>query len=74
MKDPSESTVQYSVGDPVEKFTGDYQLVGEVRSVFTTKAGKVRYVVEHEPGFLHIYSAANLRAVRTGAEKSNDRL
>lgn len=45
------------------KFTGDYQLAGEVRSVFTTKSGKVRYVIEHDPGFLHIYSEQNLRAL-----------
>lgn len=48
-------------GDQVEKYTGDYQLSGEVRATFTTKAGKRRYVVEHAPGFLHIYSDANLR-------------
>jgi hypothetical protein len=54
----------FKVGARVEKFTGDYQLRGEVRARFTTKAGKTRYVVEHDPGFLHIYSAANLRAVR----------
>jgi hypothetical protein len=51
------------VGDKVLKYTGDYQLEGEVRAVFTTKAGKVRYVVEHHPGFLHIYSEANLKLV-----------
>lgn len=54
---------RYHVGDQVEKFTGDYQLNGEVRAVLTTKAGKLRYVVEHDPGFLHIYSDANLRPV-----------
>lgn len=48
------------VGDKVLKFTGDYKLEGEVRAVFTKKDGKIRYVVEHEPGFLHIYSEANL--------------
>ncbi len=47
-------------GQKVRKVTGDYQLDGEIRSVFTTKAGKTRVVVEHEPGFLHIYSPANL--------------
>lgn len=51
----------YAIGDQVEKFTGDYVLVGEVRMIGTTKAGKVRYVVEHPGGFLHIYSEANLR-------------
>jgi hypothetical protein len=54
----------FEVGNRVEKWTGDYQLSGEVRAVFTTRSGKVRYVVEHEPGFLHIYSAANLRRMR----------
>lgn len=51
------------VGDRVLKYTGDYQLEGEIRSIFTTKQGKVRYVVEHEPGFLHIYSGNNIRIV-----------
>lgn len=52
---------QYRVGDQVEKYSGDYQLTGVVRAVFVTSTGKVRYVVEHEPGFLHIYSSANIR-------------
>lgn len=55
---------EVKIGDLVEKYTGDYQLKGEVRAIFLTKAGKIRYVVEHEPGFLHIYSGANLRVVR----------
>jgi hypothetical protein len=53
--------MDFQIGQKVLKFTGDYQLPGEVRAVFTTKAGKVRYVVEHDPGFLHIYSAQNLK-------------
>jgi hypothetical protein len=56
-------TERYEIGDKVEKFTGDYQLPGEVRAVFTTRAGKLRYVVEHDPGFLHIYGPANLRTL-----------
>ena len=59
------ATFQVKVGDRVLKHSGDYQLEGEVRAVFTTKAGKVRYVVEHEPGFLHIYSDANLMRMTT---------
>ncbi len=51
----------FAIGDQVMKFTGDYHIAGEVRGVLTTKAGKTRYVVEHAPGFLHIYAAANLR-------------
>jgi len=49
------------VGDRVFKHSGDYQLYGEIRSIFTTKVGKTRYVVEHDGGFLHIYSDANIR-------------
>lgn len=51
------------IGTLVEKYTGDYVLNGEVRAVFTTRAGKTRYVVEHEPGFLHIYGPYNIRPV-----------
>lgn len=61
MQNDPVSRETFQVGDAVEKYTGDYQLKGEVRAVFTTKAGKTRYVVEHEPGFLHIYSGANIR-------------
>lgn len=57
---PTNGSTAFEVGDLVRKTSGDYQLDGEVRAVFTTKRGKVRYVVEHEPGFLHIYSDANL--------------
>lgn len=60
MPDRAEIPV-FAIGASVEKYTGDYQLPGEVRAVFTTRAQKVRYVVEHHPGFLHIYSASNLR-------------
>lgn len=55
---------QFAIGQRVEKFTGDYQLEGTVRAVFQTGSGKVRLVVEHDPGFLHIYSPANLRPVQ----------
>lgn len=51
----------FAVGETVEKYTGDYTLLGEVRAVFETIRGKTRYVVEHSPGFLHIYSGMNLR-------------
>jgi hypothetical protein len=50
-----------NVGDRVFKYSGDYQLYGEIRGILTTKAGKTRYVVEHDGGFLHIYSDANIR-------------
>jgi hypothetical protein len=38
----------FTVGDRVEKFTGDYRAPGEVRSVFTIyDGGPIRYVVRH---------------------------
>ncbi len=52
----------FQIGDIVEKYTGDYQLLGEVRGYFRTKAGNLKYVVEHEPGFVHIYNGNQLRA------------
>ncbi|NIJ40402.1 hypothetical protein FHS78_000672 [Parvibaculum indicum] len=55
----------FSIGDLVEKFTGDYQLEGEVRGVLTTTAGKTRYVVEHAGGMLHIYGPSNLRPAKS---------
>lgn len=56
--------VPFTLGDTVEKFTGDYQLKGVVRSVFVTSKGNIRVVVEHDPGFLHIYAPNNLRLVK----------
>lgn len=56
----------FAIGDHVLKHTGDYQLEGEVRGVIMTKAGKVRYVVEHSPGFLHIYSATQIKEHTNG--------
>lgn len=54
----------FNIGDIVEKVTGDYRVDGEVRAAFTTKAGKVRYAVEHDHGFLHIYSEHNLKLIQ----------
>lgn len=57
----------FSVGQRVRKVTGEYNIDGEVRAVFTKADGAARLVVEHtaEGGgsFLHIYSAANLAAI-----------
>ncbi|NDD84071.1 hypothetical protein EBZ38_07325 [bacterium] len=55
-----ENSMKFKIGDKVYKYTGDYQLAGEVRAAFTTSAGKERYVVEHYGGMLHIYSEKNL--------------
>lgn len=56
---------KFKIGQKVRKVTGEYNITGEVRSVFTKSDGSIRIVVEHtaEGGgsFLHIYSEANLR-------------
>ncbi|WP_321385717.1 hypothetical protein [Rhizobium sp.] len=55
----------FQIGQPVEKFTGDYIAKGEVRGIFAMKGGAIRYVVEHQAegggSFCHIYSEKNLR-------------
>jgi len=55
----------FSIGDSVEKHTGDYRAFGVVRGMFRMSNGAQRYVVEHKAegggSFCHIYSAANLR-------------
>lgn len=48
-------------GDKVRKVTGDYHLNGILLCMFKTTKGKVRCVVEHRPGFLHIYSPQQLK-------------
>lgn len=56
--------MQFKVGDRVTKVTGDYNISGIVRSVFTMENGAVRVVVEHKAegggSFLHVYGEANL--------------
>jgi hypothetical protein len=51
------------IGDKVEKHSG-YKYPGEIRAIFTNRAGKVRYVVEalHEDfeGMLHIFNGDQL--------------
>jgi hypothetical protein len=61
-------SLTFAIGDPVEKFTGDYTWDGVVCSRFTTPDGKLRYVVAHpilasqgSGWVLHIYSEANLQ-------------
>lgn len=63
---------KFSVGDQVEKFTGDYRARGEVRGIFVMKKGALRYVVEHEVAdgggsFCHIYSEGQLRLLEREA-------
>lgn len=58
------TTFTFQRGEVVKKVTGDYHLEGVVVGHAVTTAGKVRYVVEHTPGFLHIYSEANLISIK----------
>ncbi|WP_234895022.1 hypothetical protein [Agrobacterium vitis] len=63
----------FAIGDLVEKHTGDYTAKGEVRGIFATTRGAVRYVVEHQAdgggSFCHIYSEKNLRSLQTSLNK-----
>lgn len=53
---------KFKIGDRVEKYTGDYSAFGEVRAVYSTKRGRLRYVVEIEPqGFQMIWGDKELR-------------
>lgn len=57
---PNGGEGTFKVGDKVYKHSGDYHLKGTVVASFKKLDGKVRYVVEHHPGFLHIYSDKNI--------------
>jgi hypothetical protein len=63
-----------SVGHQVTKTTG-YPFPGEVRAVFKTRAGLVRYVIEATgedyAGMLHIFSPGQLAALRQPATITN---
>ena len=57
---------EYRVGDPVEKFGGDYGGPGRVATVIILPGGRIRYGVEHVIAggfgtFVHIYSGKQLR-------------
>lgn len=67
-------TSVFKIGDKIRKVSGDYQLDGVVVSVFTKLDGKVRYVVEHEPGFLHIYTDKNLQRIESPTQTLASRL
>lgn len=67
-------TSVFAIGDLVRKVSGDYQLDGVVVSVFAKLDGKIRYVVEHEPGFLHIYTDKNLQPITSPTQTLASRL
>ncbi len=54
----------FQIGDRVTKSAG-YAFPGEIRSVFTNRAGLIRYVVEATgvdyAGMLHIFNGDQLR-------------
>lgn len=66
----SKEHFEFVVGDYVKKVTGEYQIYGEVRSVFQKQDGATRLVVEHKAegggSFLHIYGPNNLELIRKG--------
>lgn len=63
----------FKIGDRVEKWTGDYALTGEVRSVYTTKHGEIRYVIEPDHyGLQLIYSPHQLRGINNDTTRHVD--
>lgn len=63
------TTQAFNVGDAVRKRAG-YAYPGVIVSVFTTRAGAVRYVVEADhpafTGMLHIFNGDQLELRATG--------
>ena len=56
-----EAFFKFEIGSRVVKCRGDYIATGEVRSAYTTKSGKARYVVEYDALPLqHIHSDKDL--------------
>jgi len=51
--------MKFAIGDRIAKRAG-YRFVGEIRAVFTTKAGKVRVVAENSDELLHIFNEDQL--------------
>lgn len=61
----------FSIGDRVEKFTGEARWGGTVVSVYWTTRGALRYVVEVEPqGFQMIAVGHQLRAILLPGEEA----
>lgn len=60
--DPQPTT--FSVGDFVEKTTGDYRYAGTVVGVIHKLSGEVRYVVEDSRGLLLILNARQLHPLK----------
>lgn len=58
------SEFKFDIGDKVYKQTGDYNFPGEIRSLFKTRNGSIRYVVEATwagyEGMLHIFNESQL--------------
>ena len=53
---------QFTIGQAVEKVSG-YKFIGYVIGVVTTRAGKIRYVVENDDGIIHIFRGSQLKSV-----------
>lgn len=66
------STPLFHVNDRVMKKSG-YKFEGTVQAAFYNKAGRLRYVVEHESidGLLHIFNPEQLIS-RTGQHEKSD--
>jgi hypothetical protein len=67
-------TARFEVGDKVRKRSG-YEYPGFVVSVFTNRAGAIRYVIEADhpsfSGMLHIFNEEQLELQLNGREASD---
>ena len=60
--------MEFSVGDYVEKFTGEARWSGWIVAAYSTRKGKERYVVEVQPqGFQMIAVPSQLRSAEEAA-------
>lgn len=52
----------FIIGEMVVKHTGEYNPPGIYRGSILTRAGKVRVIVEHDYGMLHIYALEQIKS------------
>lgn len=73
MTSDPQALADFAVGDIVEKHTGDYNAIGEVRCVYTTPADKTRYMVAltriTKGSIMHTLAPENIRRASTPAPR-----
>jgi lysozyme len=64
---------ELNIGERVQKIGGSYQASGEIRAVFTTRAGQKRAVFEFDepPGMLHIFNLDQLASIMEPSKENH---